>query len=361
MILKCDNCQSRFKLDESLLKKDGSKVRCSLCRNVFMAFPPDETFFHGKEELPPEPEGPEETVILDSPPGPDDMLGVSETGEQTPSGSPRKDESEDAVDFGVDFDFDEDSPPETEERAARETMDAFPPKDLSDPDEARTDMDDAFDRAARIKEDITREDMEDKEPEAEAESNLFPAPEVSRRRRSVLVPVLLGLLLILVAGYAALYYLAPGRIPEAITFMKPHSERTQEEPGVRRLSFEGVKGSFVFTEDGTQRFIIMGSVVNNYPAPRSFIRLKASILDEHGGIVTSRVVFAGNPFTQGELVGRPMDFLEERSNRPGGEEGRNIAVPTGGRVPFMVVFQDLPENISEFTVEGVSSVPADRD
>lgn len=40
MVIACEKCSTRFNLDESLLKKEGSKVRCCQCRHVFTAFPP---------------------------------------------------------------------------------------------------------------------------------------------------------------------------------------------------------------------------------------------------------------------------------------------------------------------------------
>ncbi|MBA3012192.1 MAG: zinc-ribbon domain-containing protein [Proteobacteria bacterium] len=40
MIITCEECSTRFNLDESILKAGGSKVRCGLCRHVFTAFPP---------------------------------------------------------------------------------------------------------------------------------------------------------------------------------------------------------------------------------------------------------------------------------------------------------------------------------
>ncbi len=45
MIITCENCKTRFNLDESLLDANGSTVRCSRCRHMFTTFPP-----------PPEPE-----------------------------------------------------------------------------------------------------------------------------------------------------------------------------------------------------------------------------------------------------------------------------------------------------------------
>ena len=41
MILTCQKCSTSFNLDETLLKATGSKVRCSLCQNIWVAFPPE--------------------------------------------------------------------------------------------------------------------------------------------------------------------------------------------------------------------------------------------------------------------------------------------------------------------------------
>ena len=39
MIITCEECQTSFRLDESLLKPKGTKVRCSICSRVFRAYP----------------------------------------------------------------------------------------------------------------------------------------------------------------------------------------------------------------------------------------------------------------------------------------------------------------------------------
>src|SRR4030042_953952 len=39
MIIECKQCGSKFKLDEGLLREEGSKVRCSVCKGVFRAYP----------------------------------------------------------------------------------------------------------------------------------------------------------------------------------------------------------------------------------------------------------------------------------------------------------------------------------
>jgi len=39
MIITCKECGTDFNLDESLLKESGSKVRCTKCKNIFVAYP----------------------------------------------------------------------------------------------------------------------------------------------------------------------------------------------------------------------------------------------------------------------------------------------------------------------------------
>ena len=42
MIIECEKCNTKFNLDENLLKESGSKVRCSICKHVFTSFTPKE-------------------------------------------------------------------------------------------------------------------------------------------------------------------------------------------------------------------------------------------------------------------------------------------------------------------------------
>jgi predicted Zn finger-like uncharacterized protein len=46
MIVTCKKCETRFNLNDDLVKPKGSKVRCSQCQNTFIVYPP---------EIPPEP------------------------------------------------------------------------------------------------------------------------------------------------------------------------------------------------------------------------------------------------------------------------------------------------------------------
>ena len=39
MIITCKECNSSFNVDDSLINETGSKVRCSKCDNIFVAYP----------------------------------------------------------------------------------------------------------------------------------------------------------------------------------------------------------------------------------------------------------------------------------------------------------------------------------
>ena len=41
MIITCKSCQTLFRVDDSLVKPGGTKVKCNKCRQVFTAFPPN--------------------------------------------------------------------------------------------------------------------------------------------------------------------------------------------------------------------------------------------------------------------------------------------------------------------------------
>lgn len=40
MIIKCDKCNTAFRLPDEKIKPEGTKVRCSKCKNLFIVFPP---------------------------------------------------------------------------------------------------------------------------------------------------------------------------------------------------------------------------------------------------------------------------------------------------------------------------------
>ncbi|RJR43857.1 MAG: DUF3426 domain-containing protein [Desulfobacteraceae bacterium] len=309
MIIECEGCRSKFNLDESLLKREGSKVRCSVCKHIFTAYPPQPEFpagrGSGRMEM-------EETVALDSPP----ILAERE--------EPRREHSfQDAFEETADL-----------SGMSRREEESEPLADMAAP----AGMDD--------------QDLAMAEPEEEA-----PSPKRERSSGRFL-PILLAVVLILLAGSAGIYFLAPELLPESLSFLKPHQKEEIADVGVARLSFGNVKGGFVQSEKNGQLFVIQGVVTNHYPKDRSYILVKGSLLDDKGQVVKTKMAYAGNVFTEEQLKSMPLEEVNKGlKNRPGAQNA-NAAIKPEGQVPFSIVIENLPENLSEFTVEAVSSSPA---
>jgi predicted Zn finger-like uncharacterized protein len=311
MIVTCDRCSTKYNLDESLLKEEGSKVRCSRCRHVFVAYPPsepskpdlsEETLL-GEEEF-------EETVTLD-----------------TPSFAEAKEGEEGDVFSGFLDETLEEGEPQMPEAA---------------PDLAQTAEPEWPAQEAGLGEPSTGSEEQH-------------APRRSAGRRVLLV--LLVALLVIAGGIGALLIWAPQYLPAPLSGLRAQAPKQPLDPGVRQLSFKGVTGAFVNGANGRQLFVIRGVVSNDYAAPRSFILVRGTILNDKGEMVRKQEAYAGNTFTDEELrTVSPTDLSMAMKNRSG-KDNANVNIPPSGTEPFMIVFEDLPENLSEFTVEAVSSDP----
>jgi len=67
MIITCQACSTRFVLDDALIKPGGSKVRCSICRHVFTAFPEKSPEASQAVEIPDPPEFEDQDILFDAP------------------------------------------------------------------------------------------------------------------------------------------------------------------------------------------------------------------------------------------------------------------------------------------------------
>jgi predicted Zn finger-like uncharacterized protein len=344
MIVECQTCNSKFSLDESLVKKTGSKSRCSMCKSVFMIYPP--------QGAPVDEPSPDKAPASDL--DKTINLGIS---------SPASGEVEsDMVDEGAASAVIE----EVFEKAIEEmeSPEALSPNQIPEGLEEETvDMEEALAKAARIEEAPIPEELERdslKEPERTVKAAAaVPLKDKSRRSNRLPIIVLIVILLLIGGSAFAIRSFAPDLIPDFLSFLRPAEEQKTPDVGVRRLSFKAVTGSFVQSGRQGQLFVIKGMVTNNYPGRRSFILVKGTILDDKGQAVKTKVVFAGNTFTERQIKDMTMEEIENGLKNRFGKGRINYNIEPAGTVPFMIIFQKLPENMSEFTVEAVSSSPGE--
>lgn len=350
MVIQCESCRTEFNLDESLLKEEGTKVRCSRCRHVFTAYPSAPVPTVDTVESPDAFEGP----------GPD-------TSNKTDAAVPEIEESvqkeqENGADAALESDLDV------------IYQDVFSEMDRSAVDEKTVhddEVENVFKEASRGEKELAErgapvfpsmvDSMAEDEPvakeqnEAEEALEREPVPKKKSSKRSmwVLIP-----LLFIVLGVAAAYYVWKADLipPSVLSLLSGSLENKKPaDAGARLLQFGSVSGVFVDTEKNGPLFVIRGMVTNKYPQNRRHILIRGSILDNKGVVVIAKTAYAGNTFSEEELKTLPLDEITTAGDNRDGMAKQNLDVATGATIPFMIVFAELPDDLSEFTVEAVGS------
>jgi predicted Zn finger-like uncharacterized protein len=331
MIIECEKCKSKFKLDEGLLREEGTKVRCSQCKHVFKAYPSSLS-----------PEEPDLKEIED--------FEEASTIETTAGSGPEGEEpiAEIYKDYGEDLGERAES---IEGALSRLDLDRDTEKEAIS-FERRAEPVVGVEQVAKAK---PREWIPEKPKKATRPSG------VRKPGRSPVLPVILIVVVLLLGGATAVYFFAPQYIPESVVqflpFLKGAERRETTDPGIRRLSFKAITGHFAESSKAGQLFVVKGIVANNYSSSRSYILVKGSILDDKGKVVRTKLAYAGNSFTDDEIKQLSQDQINQAMRNRPGKGDMNLNVKPQAAIPFMVIFDELPDNLSEFTVEAVSSSP----
>ena len=316
MIIQCEKCRTKFNIDESLLKNAGTKVRCSLCKHTFMAYPPEQVYIAEGETIAFSKDEIEKNLVQDLP----EVLHEKES-EAEPE------------DQEIQFD------------------NAFGEPLEDQMGESAVSFDDSHDH-------VDEETTGAEKPYEPA--HMKKETPQKRFRRPHLLPILLVIFLILIGVSAAIFLWVPELIPDSLSMLKPAKKQEIADMGVRRLSFKTVTGSFVDSENSGNLFVIRGLVTNDYPKSRSFILIKGSILDEKGQTVKRKMAYAGNNFKEEEIKSLPLEKINDAMKNRYGMGRKNVNISPGANIPFTIVFENLPKNLSEFTVEAVSSSPGTK-
>jgi len=425
MVITCENCESKFRLDESLIKESGSKVRCSNCQHIFTAYrtsaaeeisptldlqeedpaQPDESSEEpldfdlfgseegqdeegfsledfGFEEESAEQKASEEISVSEEEITAED-LGFEEAPEPTPEPvSEEKGEQEIDLD-GLSLKEEtpsEDIPP-VAEQAEEEKIKAGEEisfEDLSveevEVEEEPTEEWPAEEETAAIPEDagvtlpegLPIASVEEGEETEEGIQDEIPPPPIVEQlpeRRRISMPLMVVLIIVLVGGgaYAAYTILKSQNIE--IPFLESLAGAGKSEtidPGNMHISLleNLIAGEFVESKSAGRLFVVKGKIRSNYPETRNFIRLKSVIYLKDGKIAQDRIIYCGNVLSDTDLQTLDRQTINKRLGNRFGQNKLNFRVPNGKVLPFMVVFFDLPEELGEFSVEVVGSIPA---
>jgi len=124
-----------------------------------------------------------------------------------------------------------------------------------------------------------------------------------------------------------------------------------------KLTLMNVNGSFIDSEKAGNLFVIRGKVQNGYHQKRNFILVKGVVLDDKGKVIKEKSAYAGNSIDEAELLRMSLEEIRWTMKNRHGREKKNLNVKPDTSIDFMIVFENLPINLGEFTVEAISSTP----
>jgi pilus assembly protein FimV len=210
------------------------------------------------------------------------------------------------------------------------------------------------------------EEAEEEMPPPVAEERPMPPPtvmKVSPPRKRISAPVMILLVLALLAGGAYGGYVYLKSTGTSIPFLESlmgTPEPAIVDPGNLQIAVleQEIGTEFVENSAAGQLFVIRGQVRNDYPDARNFIMVKGVLYSKDGQAVQQKNIYCGNVLADSDLQATDKASIEAKLLNRFGDQRSNFQVPPGKELPFMVVFSDLPPDFGEFSVEVVSSAPA---
>lgn len=119
------------------------------------------------------------------------------------------------------------------------------------------------------------------------------------------------------------------------------------------FGISGVKTEFLESRTLDKVFIVKGNIINGYKVPKSFLRVKATIISKDNKVLATKVVYAGNVFSQAEIKELSYSEIAKGLSNKMGKSMMNVDVQPGKSLPFMVVFEQLPPEAATLEVEAL--------
>jgi predicted Zn finger-like uncharacterized protein len=418
MIITCEKCYAKFNLDENLLKQTGSKVRCSKCQNIFLAYPPTEmervaepaeevvgsetassdveaefveqlevseepeavfeteeeefdlSNLSLEEEMEPEPEAEKEPEEL-----PELELDTEPVAEKTPEESEAvleiEEEDLDLFDIEKTVGAEEEPKLETETKEEPEP-EAETKEKLEEPelefklenvDKEEPDKDEIADLGAQADQPKAEEVEKPLEAEAGVETekaSITTEQETTPgKKKRISTPALIVLIIALLTGGAYGAYVALKSMNINIPFISDLVEpAAQDETGNLKIIAFDIANKSIDNSKVGKLFIISGKVKNEYSGARSFIKVTGKLYAKERVLLKTATVCCGNVLSNQDLSNMDMNSIKKRLLNPLGDNKSNVNVKPGKLLPFMIVFPNIPDNITEYTIEVARSSPA---
>jgi len=192
------------------------------------------------------------------------------------------------------------------------------------------------------------------------DADMPPLAAKPKRRGKTLAAVVVGLVLILAALIVPnllgirIPVLSDVRIPFLSDWI---GGSDKSDPGNLKITPLGktIDAKYVENQTAGKLLVISGQVRNDYKHPRSHIQIAGKLFNKDGSVAQSATVYAGNMIPTLDLARLDLTKIKDLLQNQSGQRKSNLNVKNSRVVPFMIVFDQLPDGLDEYTVEVVGS------
>lgn len=202
--------------------------------------------------------------------------------------------------------------------------------------------------------------FEDVEPEpfviSRSEPGSSPPPFKSRRSGSSVLsrPLVWVAAVVLVGVGLYLFVSLLGNSPSGSSPSKTASAVADQS---QVTVLDSTKAYFLENTHVGQMFVVEGEAINESPKPVSFILLEGKLYASGNRPTQTQKCFSGNTMTREELMRLNITEIQNRMMNREGKNLSNVNIASKKRVPFMLVFHNLPEltSLNDYSIEVISA------
>jgi predicted Zn finger-like uncharacterized protein len=120
---------------------------------------------------------------------------------------------------------------------------------------------------------------------------------------------------------------------------------------------DSMQAYFLENESIGQIFVVEGEIRNDSPKPVSFVLLEGKLYTIENKVFQNQKAYCANLMSRNELAKQGVAEIQNRMMNREGKDLLNVHVAPQGKVPFQVVFHNLPalNQLSDYSVAVVSS------
>jgi len=184
-------------------------------------------------------------------------------------------------------------------------------------------------------------------------TSVASAPEKKEKwflKKKVLFAAVAGILMF--ALFAVVFW------PGSSLLFSTGKKSGKEQPAQPIVTImDSVQAYYLENAHSGQVLVIEGEVLNESSKPVSFVMIEGKLFSNNDTVAQIQRCYVGNTLTRKEIANLKLSEIQDRIMYREGKNMKNVRIPPAGKVPFMLVFHNLPEmsTLSNYSVNVISS------